>query len=1139
VQKTAERLDLGSYETQLLLTMGVFHSLAEKHGRELVPLFLSLAEPEGGNPLPRRKLSGWLELFAKFSNPKALYSADRLLALHTSLLSHADKALQSTALSCLMTYRPPHVHPHEDTLRALLDDTRWRDALAKLDLSALPAQDRSEIVPVIVRLLYGVMLARQGRGRGADRRSAILGLFGQCTSMELKLLADLMLKSFSDPIDSEQGSWTPSPIPSNVTAKQQTGFLHLLEDVLHNLGPSLVAEWSRLLAATLDIGADAQRRLQQGTLVEVEVADDEVAEATEDEDDDSESNSQSQKITRSLRQLSLKRVADFFESSAPFDFSRFIPGIFDHLISPRLSVLDRENTQAPSALLELFRVWSIDMDYVRYLVDHNPSVLPRVFDCLNATNVKPAVISRIFDIVESIIGLSEIKASIVEDVLAPIMGSLLSNLVALAQRSTGEAALTPQLTQRQLEILSRIAKYARDEVQATTLLSLLLPLLSKTHKVVNDGTKTNILAVVYELLPLISGLRDSASSIYVQTYRALCQLFQSLRARQGRITLLAAFQRLSEINPASAHISSMLAGLNAYSKKRLDEPDFDQRLTTFADLNVELHSTLSPDGWLPLLYNMLYFIQDPNELAVRSSASTSLRRFVDRVAVEGGDYEVVFTRTLYPALKNGLRTKHEMVRAEILLVLAHAIKQCDKITSLQQMRGLLADGDEEANFFNNILHVQIHRRARALRRLADYSDQGHLRSSTITDIFAPLVANFITTTGDVDHHVITEAIASLGRLAKHLAWGGYYALVQQYMRASREKTEKEKEGSERVYVRTLVTILDSFHFPMGDQADEHGVNETEEPTAPIVSRVTQKVADAVTGRLLPSLLQHLENRHGAEENMRLPIAVGIIQIALHLPDPARQTQILRLVTVVCQVLRSKSQDTRDLVRDTLRRITALLGSSYLPLVLKELRAALLRGPQLHVLAFTVHNILAFATSSEQGSEPKDLDACVNDAVHVSAEVVFGESGKDVQSEDFKTNMKEVRGAPSKGLDTFAILAQHIHPTYISGLLQPLRSILQETSSHRTLNTVDDVLRRIAGGLNSNVYLQPEDLLPLCHTLISQNARFLQEAPTQRAKGKSGRVANVTVQLKRKVEEGSKQYASNAYRSVLLMCCRQT
>jgi U3 small nucleolar RNA-associated protein 20 len=74
------------------------------------------------------------------------------------------------------------------------------------------------------------------------------------------------------------------------------------------------------------------------------------------------------------------------------------------MITPRLSVLDRENTQSPSALLELFHVWTTDRDsgFVPFLVDYDPQTLPKLYDCLVATNERPSVISRVLDVVENL-----------------------------------------------------------------------------------------------------------------------------------------------------------------------------------------------------------------------------------------------------------------------------------------------------------------------------------------------------------------------------------------------------------------------------------------------------------------------------------------------------------------------------------------------------------------------------------------------------------------------------------------------------------------------------------------------------------------------------------------------------------------
>lgn len=83
--------------------------------------------------------------------------------------------------------------------------------------------------------------------------------------------------------------------------------------------------------------------------------------------------------------------------------------------------------------------------------------------------------------------------------------------------------------------------------------------------------------------------------------------------------------------------------------------------------------------WLPIIYNMLSFLQDPLELTIRSNAATALKRFIDYVADERGEHEETFLNVLYPGVKNGLRSRAELVRAEILGVLSHAISRCTEI----------------------------------------------------------------------------------------------------------------------------------------------------------------------------------------------------------------------------------------------------------------------------------------------------------------------------------------------------------------------------------------------------------------------------------------------------------------------------
>src|ERR1700722_3148264 len=262
-QYSTERLDRQSYGFQLLNALKECSSLAEKHNRDLVPCFLSLARPEGFVKLSSQKLNAWLSLFSKFANPKALYSTETLHPLYVSLLSHPDRSIQTISLSCLLTYKSPNLFPHEDQLRALLDDSRWREELTSLELEKVEPMHRSELVSVIVRLLFGIMLERRGRTTGTNRRVAVLGALAGCTDEELGLVVDLMLSSIHpDRRLQQEGAFTILAIPNGTSDKQQIGFLTLLGDVLKVLGPRLLAYWPALLGTTIDMVSGAHSRIK-------------------------------------------------------------------------------------------------------------------------------------------------------------------------------------------------------------------------------------------------------------------------------------------------------------------------------------------------------------------------------------------------------------------------------------------------------------------------------------------------------------------------------------------------------------------------------------------------------------------------------------------------------------------------------------------------------------------------------------------------------------------------------------------------------------------------------------------------------------------------------------------------------------
>src|SRR5206468_2642369 len=131
--------------------------------------------------------------------------------------------------------------------------------------------------------------------------------------------------------------------------------------------------------------------------------------------------------------------------------------------------------------------------------------------------------------------------------------------------------------------------------------------------------------------------------------------------------------------------------LNSFSTTKLDEPDFERRSKAFGIINEDKYLYYSVKQWRPLIYNMLYYIKDTEELSIRVNASYALRRFIDAANARSEDadyrdrtlktfgtveqYEELIESAILPGIRNGMRESSELVRIEYLSVLAHLVRR--------------------------------------------------------------------------------------------------------------------------------------------------------------------------------------------------------------------------------------------------------------------------------------------------------------------------------------------------------------------------------------------------------------------------------------------------------------------------------
>ncbi|KAJ2805625.1 U3 snoRNP protein, partial [Coemansia furcata] len=191
-----------------------------------------------------------------------------------------------------------------------------------------------------------------------------------------------------------------------VSTKAQSSYFHLFLDMVRQLGFKATPVFHETLVILLssigcaqrefDGASDdlrelaASRRAEDSMAIddaeetEVDAADESDDEEEADAADDDEEEEDSDRPTlgsikrrrdsaRSTRQMAVKCLAKMFELQPPqFDFTPYVACIYEQVVDPRIDSLTYENTQNSSALLLLFRSWSLSPRYFPYLVDYNP-----------------------------------------------------------------------------------------------------------------------------------------------------------------------------------------------------------------------------------------------------------------------------------------------------------------------------------------------------------------------------------------------------------------------------------------------------------------------------------------------------------------------------------------------------------------------------------------------------------------------------------------------------------------------------------------------------------------------------------------------------------------------------------------------
>uniref|UniRef100_A0A8C4VGI6 UTP20 small subunit processome component n=1 Tax=Gopherus evgoodei TaxID=1825980 RepID=A0A8C4VGI6_9SAUR len=835
-----------------------------------------------------KQLIAHLQVFSKFSNPRALYLESKLNELYNQLLSHQDQNVQKVALDCIMTYKHPHLLPYKENLQRLLEDKSFKDEIVHFSIAEentiVKMQHRPDLVPVLMRILYGRMRNKtgrktQGKSGAHTRMLIVLRFLAGSLPEEIRMYLDLLFEPVKHFSVGPCGVAVLKTISELDLCKvlplgRQHSLFNSFEVVLKNVGYLITQYLPEILQILLCMTAAVSHILEQREKIQLRFIN----------------------LLKNLRRLGVKLVADFFSDFETYCFTvDEIDAVFEAVVWPQIIRLASESQYSPTPLLKLIHIWSKNPRYFPLLAKQRPGhpeydTLLNVFALLSAKKLCEITAGVVMDVADNLLnspdfeptdlvssltvaecvcvesdtdGMTEESPSLGARLILPHVPAILQYLskTMLNVEKVKKKKFSAQVS-KELSILSKISKFIQDKAQSSVLISLLLPVLHQSSIV--EGTEIDILVTVQNLLRHC----ENPTSFL----KPLAKLFSIIQNKLSRQTLCVVFQTLSDLEGELKYIMQIVK-LNAFDQRHLDDINFDVRLSAFQAITSQIKEMQRVDinFLIPVMHNCFYTIQ-LGDMSLSDSASLCLTSIIHRIAEIShteDEYKEIIQHTLLLFLRKGLKSKTESIQQDYTSLLSCLIRTFPKRPEFRDLVQLTDCHDPEMDFFENMKHIQIHRRARALKKLAKQltEDKVVLSSKALQNYIMPYATTAIFDEKMLKHeNMITASVEVIGAVCRRLSWSAYMYHLRHFIYVLQTGQINQKLG-----VSLLVTVLEAFHFDhetfekqlktfQNEDAEAMGAEEAAENEAKELDQKEEEEEEEAEGEKSKNLLEDSEKQ---------------------------------------------------------------------------------------------------------------------------------------------------------------------------------------------------------------------------------------------------------------------------------------
>nr|CAB3267577.1 small subunit processome component 20 homolog [Phallusia mammillata] len=1157
------------------------------------------AENEPAEKVHRRKdgvkmLEAILTVFAKFTNMRSAVRSDELHELFEEFLMHSDSEIQNVALQCVFSSKGKGMHKYKEQLLEFANAKKFRDSLINLNLDDIKSEERHFVIPVLLRFLFGRLKSKTGSSTGMKSapvagRLVIIRFLCNLENAEVGTFVDLVIAPFTKSVDFtleisdavQEAHHRAVESMECVPLSRQQGVLSTIRMIIEKMKHKLSAEYfSSLLKLLLCVAASHNAFLAQ-----------------KDTSDNYLFDKRFLLQIKQQKKSTIECIINLLDSwpSANLLSSSEVNAIFQVLVVSELSRQVNESSGSPTMLLKLFNLFSNHLKYRPLLIKactNSTSPMDTIVQILSSGKTSSEVSSYILDILINLLtdprdveqvettptilnGTSSAGELCMEldvnenhsvrevglSVLKPYLNQIMSYFVQKLSRNKNRKDVS--LQPKYLDFLSEISEVASDRKLLSSLTRVLLShviAVAAKHRG-NQGKS------------LVPALRVLSSVIHESSFAPkLGKLFSKVDDRESRLLLVKVFCRACQEDERQKWTCDVIKRLNAWDKRFIEELDFDSRLTAFQDIAARLKEEnfveLFQDHCLQLMpvlhsctHTLLHYYAD---ISLRESVSRVLELLVDKVKqlfTEENEsaksvYQTVVRDMLLPTIQAGLRSLDEGCRHEAISLLSKIVRTFPDEPLVRNMTHLSNWNDPEDDFYENIRHIQLHRRARAFRRIAkcvglqqdninsmEAAENSEAKPDTLIPysvafrFLLPIAVQSLYSTDFSKHvHLKDACLDAVKSCCSTMPWSMY----KRFLLQSVWSIDKHKLGLDVVCGalevfpfdlsnysvqktgenKTDKLVLDFNVIPLTeDDADQEEVEmEISEDKVDSPNQEDQipsqasAILDDVTTKVIPKLQQILNRKDSDEDQHKLtnakadidkckkkiPLALAIVSALRKLPGSVVKSQLPGVILKMVGFLRHRLHEVRVLASATMVKIVNLLDLSNLSLILKELKAGLARGYQKHVLTSVIYAIVvSLGTRVNVG----ELDFCLQPLLQVLNEDLFGATAAEKKVEQLKSKIPEARGR-SKAYPSYKILATVVGKTSVMGLIEPLKVHLEETRNHSVKKIAKDVFVEISLGLLENKLLTAQDFLTLTYGILCEKipGLFPSESKNNKKKG---------------------------------------